>query len=83
MGTNVWGEVQPPDSGACPRGYLISSYKNLKENNELQIVEKDFPYLGDSIETTIKIPYFEKAKKQMGDSSKVYHFLWNNFNLPL
>ena len=62
---------------------MISSYKNLKENNELQIVEKDFPYPDDSIETTIKIPYFEKAKKQMGDSSKVYQFLWNNFNLPL
>jgi len=62
---------------------MISSHKNLKENNELHIIEKDFPYPGDNIETTIKIPNFEKGKRQMSDSSKVYQFLWNNYNLSL
>lgn len=62
---------------------MISSHKNLKENNELHIIEKDFPYPGDNIETTIKIPNFEKGKRQMSDSSIVYQFLWNNYNLSL
>ena len=62
---------------------MISSHKNLKENNELHIIETDFPYPGDHIETTIKIPNFEKGKRQMSDSSKVYQFLWNNYNLSL
>ena len=62
---------------------MMSSHKNLKENNELLIIEKDFPYPGDNIETTIKIPNFEKGKRQMSDSSKVYQFLWNNYNLSL
>jgi len=62
---------------------MISSYKNLKENNELLIIEKDFPYPGDSIETIIMIPNFERGKRHMDDSSKVYQFLWNNYNLSL
>lgn len=60
----------------------ISIRDFIKEGDDLQIVEKNFPIAGDSILTTIWVPtIYNQTRRHMEDSSKVFRLLKNKYNL--
>lgn len=62
---------------------IITIKEHLKENEELQIIEKDLFDVGDSIVTSIRIPtIYSQTKRHISNESKVKQFLWNNYDLP-
>lgn len=60
----------------------ISIKEFMKEGDYFQVVEKDFPVVGDNIVTSIRIPtIYPQTQRFMNDSSKVYKLLKNRYNL--
>ena len=60
----------------------ISIRDYIKEGDSLIIIEKDLPTAGDSIVTSIRIPtIYHQTQRFMSDSSKVFGFLKNRYDL--